>query len=94
MITRSDAAKLRLLRRGAVAAPKTLSLTNGDVWYAKLFLDELAESSNGRVAARLADLLTTLHLDDPTLFAPAGRAAVLAKAMQVTVIVAGATASP
>jgi hypothetical protein len=94
VINRSDAAKLRLLRRGPVGAPKMLSLTNGDVWYAKLFLDELAEWSNGRVAARLAELLTTLHKDDPTLFVPADRAAELAKIMQVTVTVAGATASP
>lgn len=57
VITRSDAAKLRLLRRGYVNAPKVLSLTNGDVWYAKLFLDELATWGNDRVATRLARLL-------------------------------------
>lgn len=40
VITRSDAAKLRLLRRGAVDGHKVLQLTNGDVWYVKLFLDD------------------------------------------------------
>lgn len=95
VITRSDAAKLRLLRRGHVDAPKTLSLTNGDVWYAKLFLDELAEWSNGRVATRLEGLLTTIHQDDQTLFVPAERASAVAKAMRrVQITVAGATASP
>lgn len=94
VITRSDAAKLRLLRRASVQAPKTLKLTNGDVWYVKLFLDELSEWSNGRVAARLGALLTTLHQDDPSLFAPAERASQLAQLMRVTVTVAGSTASP
>jgi hypothetical protein len=93
VITRSDAAKLRLLRRGVVNAPSVLSLTNGDVWYAKLFLDELASWGNGRVATRLEELLTLLHQDDPTLFVPAQRAADLAKVMRVNVTVAGATAS-
>lgn len=94
VITRSDAAKLRLLRRGHVDAPRVLSLTNGDVWYAKLFLDELASWSNGRVADRLAELLTLLHHGDSTLFVPADRAVELAKIMQVSVTIAGATASP
>jgi hypothetical protein len=94
VITRSDAAKLRLLRRGIVAAPTVLSLTNVDVRYAKQFLDELAFWSNVRVARRLEELLTLLHQDDPTLFVPAVRAAELAKVMKVAVTVAGATASP
>jgi hypothetical protein len=94
VITRSDAAKLRLLRRGVVNAPRVLSLTNGDVWYAKLFLDELASWGNDRVARRLEELLTLLHTEDPTLFVPAQRAAELAKVMRVNVTVAGATASP
>jgi hypothetical protein len=94
VITLSDAAKLRLLRRGYVNAPKVLSLTNGDVWYAKLFLDELAAWSNERVATRLAELLTLLHQDDPTLFVPAERAAELAKVMGIPVKIAGAAASP
>lgn len=93
VITRSDAAKLRLLRRGVVAAPRVLSLTKGDVWYAKLFLDELATWGNERVATRLAELLTDLHKDDSTLFVPAQRAAELANVMRVTVTIAGATAS-
>jgi hypothetical protein len=63
------------------------------VWYAKLFLDELASWGNGRVATRLEELLTLLHQDDPTLFVPAQRAADLAKVMRVNVTVAGATAS-
>lgn len=94
VITRSDAAKLRLLRRATVDAPKVLSLTNGDVWYVKLFLDDLAGWSNGRVAQELAGLLTSLHQDDPTLFVPAERATALASVMKVQVTVAGVTASP
>lgn len=92
VITKSDAAKLRLLRRGPVEGPKVLELTNGDVWYAKLFLDDLAQWSNGRVATRLAEVLTARHADDPSLFVPQERADDVARVFRVKVTVAGATA--
>lgn len=60
VITHSDAAKLRLLRRGIVDGHKILQLTNGDVWYVKLFLDDLASWTNARVAARLAQVLSRI----------------------------------
>lgn len=68
VITRSDAAKLRLLCREQIDGPRRLELTNGDVWYIKLFLDDLSTWANRRIAARLADLLTKIHQDDNTLF--------------------------
>ncbi|MBK7539420.1 MAG: hypothetical protein IPI49_29485 [Myxococcales bacterium] len=91
-ITRSDAAKLRLLVRYAVDAPKMLNLSNGDVWYAKLFLDELVTWANRRVAERLGELLTTIHQGDPSLFDPGERASQLARMMKVSVTVASVTA--
>ncbi|WP_437915423.1 hypothetical protein WME73_08950 [Sorangium sp. So ce302] len=94
MITQSDGAKLRLLVKAAVAAPSVLSPTGADVWYVKLFLDETTEWANGRVAARVAQLLTTLHIGDPTLFVPQQRADALAKLFRVQVTVAGATGNP
>jgi hypothetical protein len=94
VITKSDAAKLRLLRRGPVAAPKMLQLTHSDVFCAKGFLDDLAQWSNGRVAARLAEVLTARHADDASLFAPQDRADGVAKVFQIDVIVAGAPGTP
>lgn len=94
VITKSDAAKLRLLRRGSVEAPKVLQLTNGDVWYAKLFLDDLANWSNGRVAARLADVLTARHTDDNSLFVPQERADAVAKVFRLSVTIAAALGTP
>jgi hypothetical protein len=94
VITKSDAAKLRLLRRGPVEAPKVLSLTNGDVWYAKLFLDDLTRWENGRVASRLAEVLTARHADDASLFMPQTRADAVAKTFRVSVTIAEAVGTP
>lgn len=94
MITRSDAAKLRLLRRGAVDGHKLLQLTNGDVWYVKLFLEDLAAWANARIAARLADVLTAIHTDDSTLFAPAEVADRLAQIFREKINLAGAVGTP
>ena len=89
MVTRSDAAKLRLLTKGPVDAPKILSPRGPDVWYAKNFLDDATETANGRVGDA-ATLLTELHTSDTTLFAPQARADELAKQFRVPVTVAGA----
>jgi len=94
VITRSDAAKLRLLRRGAVDGHKVLQLTSGDVWYVKLFLDDLASWANARIAARLAEVLATIHADDNTLFAPSGVADSLAQVFRETITLAGASGTP
>ena len=94
VITRSDAAKLRLLRRGAVDGHKVLQLTHGDVWYVKLFLDDLAAWANTRIAVRLADVLSALHADDSTLFDPAEVADALAQLFRESVVVAGSTGTP
>ncbi len=94
VITRSDAAKLRLLRRGAVDGHKTLQLTNGDVWYVKLFLDDLASWAKARIAARLAEVLTKIHADDSTLFVPSDAADTLAQLFRENVEVAGAVGTP
>lgn len=71
-----------------------LSPTEGDVWYAKLFLDQTTEWANGRVAARIAALLTTLHAGDPTLFVAQDRANQLAKLFRLQVTVATAVGNP
>lgn len=92
VITASDALKLRLLTRQPVAENHVLWPTHGDVWYVKLWLMETVTSVNAEVATALTDLLTHLHGEDPTLFAPAEEAATLARRFCLTVTVAGATA--
>ena len=94
MITRSDAAKLRLLTRTVIDAPRILTPAGPDVWYAKNFLDQTAEWVNDRVATALSALLTTLHQGDATLFPPQERADEVAKQFRVPVAVAGANAVP
>jgi hypothetical protein len=68
VITQSDAIKLRLMAKQAVSSPRVLRPTRDDLRYLKRFLDEVAELSNKRVGTRLAELLTQIHADDPTLF--------------------------
>jgi hypothetical protein len=70
VITRSDAIKLRLLAKAAVEPLRLLAPTQDDVRYLKRFLDETAKQSNDRIGQRLAELLTTIHTDNPILFAP------------------------
>jgi hypothetical protein len=94
VITRSDAAKLRLLRRGAVDGHKMLQLTNGDVWYVKLFLDDLASWANARIAVRLAQVLSTIAADDSTLFTSSDVADELAQLFREKVVVAGTVGTP
>lgn len=94
VITRSDAAKLRLLRRASLDGHKILQLTNGDVWYVKLFLDDLASWANAKIARRLAEVLTEIHADDNTLFASSDVADVLAQLFRENVVVAGALGTP
>lgn len=94
VITRSDAAKLRLLRRSPVQGHKVLQLTNGDVWYVKLFLEDLAAWTNAKIAARLAQVLTTIHADDSTLFAPTEIADRLAQIFREPISLAGAAGTP
>jgi hypothetical protein len=93
-ITRSDAAKLRLLVKANVDAPRVLAPTGADVWYAKNLLDSTAESTNRRVAQEVASLLTTLHGTDPSLFAPQTRADDVARQFRLQATVAGAVGNP
>lgn len=94
VITRSDAAKLRLLRRGHVEAPRVLALTEPDLRDVKLFIDELVDTSNQAVADRLAELLTTIHTRDPTLFDAQQRADKLAEIMKTSVTISGNVSAP
>src|SRR5207245_1035182 len=90
VITQSDAVKLRLWAKEAVASPRVLSPTRDNIRYLKRFLDETAESCNQRIGQRLADLLTTLAAGDPTLFVPQERADALTATFGLPLTVAGA----
>lgn len=89
VITRSDAAKLSLLVRANVNAPRILSPTEQDVRSAKRFLDDTVAWTNNRVAQRLAELLTKIHGDTPSAFQPQERADLVSNQFAVVVTVAG-----
>jgi hypothetical protein len=94
IITQSDAVKLRLWARQPVESPRVLSPTREDIRYLKRFLDETAQSCNTRVGERLAELLTTLHGSDPTLFVPQQKANEVTRTFGSPLTVAGAIGVP
>jgi hypothetical protein len=94
VLTRSDAAKLRLLTKATVESPRVLEITNGDVWYVKLFLDDLVAWVNAKIALRLSEVMTTLHQGDAALFQPAVTAQELAQTLREPVTIAGSQAVP
>jgi len=78
VVTSSDALKFRRLTRSNVPAPAVLSLTNGDIWYAKVFLDETVSWLNERIRDRVCVLMTEIHRLDATSFEPKETAAKVA----------------
>lgn len=94
VITESDAAKLRVLSRAPVEAPRLLVPSRLDVYSVKLYLDETANLINGEVAKRLASLLDTkLRAADPTYDVQA-QVAKLAVAFQCPITMGTVTATP
>ncbi len=94
VVTPSDALKFRLLTRAAVDSPRLLWPTKGDVWYVKLFLDEMVDLINREVGLRLAALLTSLHQDDPSLFAANIKAQEVANLFRLQCAVDAQVATP
>ncbi len=94
VVTEADAVKLRVLAQRRVPAPRVLVPTADDMDCLGRFLRETADRCNTRVAERLADLLSRIHADDPTLVDPAERARYLADTFRVPVTVAGEAAAP
>jgi hypothetical protein len=89
VIARSDAAKLSLLVKGNVDAPRILSPTEPDVRSAKRFLDDTVNWVNHRVAQRLAELLTKIRSDNPSAFDARERADLVANQFTLAVTIAG-----
>lgn len=94
VITESDAAKLRVLSRGPVEAPRLLVPSRLDVYSVKLYLDETAKLINAEVATRLAMLLETkLRAADLGYDVPA-QAKRLAVAFNQPITMGAVTATP
>ncbi len=94
VVTRSDALKFQLLTRRSIGAPRLLWPTHADIWYVKLYLDEIVEEINDEVGARLDELMTTLLADNPGLFDAAEKAQSLANLFRRPSVVAGAHRNP
>lgn len=94
VVTQSDATKLRLLVRKNIDPHKVLSPSRDDLRWLRQFLDDTAKWVNKRVATRLADLLTTIHSDNPGILVPQSVAGALATDLGQTVTIANATGVP
>lgn len=92
VITQSDAVKLRLLVHGPVESRRLLCPMRDDLRCVKRFLDETAQMVNPRVGSRLAELLTLLHAEDPSLFDPQEKANELKQQFNLPLPVAGVAA--
>lgn len=68
VITRSDGIKLRLLLRHDLQTDCVLAPDEADLRYIKQFLSGLAQTTNRRVATRIAWILTELHQQSPGIF--------------------------
>ena len=79
VITRSDAAKLRLLAKKKLSSPRILLPTSDDLRFLQAYLDSQVKDINKRAGERLAAILTVIHASDPTLFAPAEEADAISK---------------
>ena len=71
-----------------------LAPTRDDLRYLKRFLDETADRSNTRIGQRLAELLTTLHAADPTLFLAQDMADAVTRTFGCSLNVAGMAGVP
>ena len=91
VITRSDAAKLRVLARKALPSPSMLEPTWNDVRFLRVYLDQRARDINERVGKRLAVVLTSLHAVNPALFIPQMEADELSAEFAMPLVVAGMT---
>jgi hypothetical protein len=90
VITRSDAAKLRLLAKKKLSSPRILLPTSGDLRFLQTYLERQAEDINKRAGERLAEVLTVVHASDPTLFVPQEEADAISKKFRLPLTVAGA----
>jgi hypothetical protein len=90
VITRSDAAKLRLLAKKKLPSPRVLLPTSDDLRFLEAYLDKQVEDINRRAGERLAEVLTVIHASDPSLFVPREEANLISKEFGFSLTVAGA----
>jgi hypothetical protein len=90
-LTKSDSHRFQLLAKQPVPPDRQLTPTRVDLRHAKRFLWECSRNANERIGHRLAELLTALHSDNPTLFLPQTKATELAQLFGLPLTVAGAT---
>ncbi len=94
VLTRSDAAKLRLLAKKQLPSPRILLTTSDDLRFLQAYLDTQAKDINKRAGERLADILTIILGSDPTLFAPQDEANAISRKFGFPLTVAGAVGLP
>ena len=94
VITHSDSMRFRVLVGGPVSPDRRLFPSTDDLRYVKRFLSETASRTNHRAGTRLAELLTTFHVADPTLFDAQAKANEVSQRLAFSVNINGAAGAP
>lgn len=90
VLTRSDAAKLKVLARRHLESPRLLLAEWDDVRFLRAYLDQRARDINNRIGIRLAEVLTLLLGGNPALFVAQDEANAISARFGVPLTVAGA----
>ena len=75
--------KMQLWAKERVEYARILAPTRKDLNYLKQFIDETAELCNKRIGERLAQLLSTIHTQVPSLLIPQAKANRIASAFRM-----------
>jgi hypothetical protein len=94
VLTGSDSMKLRILTRRPVDQGRILAPTEKDLRYVKRFFSETADDVNRRVGLQLANLLTAIHTESPSLIDPQAKSQALANIFDLSMTIATAHADP
>ena len=89
--SKPDGFEFRLMVEHEIHSPCLLVPTKEDLRYRKRFLDETAQACNEKGGKRLAEVMTTIHGDDPTLFASQAMADRVTMLFGFVLDIAGAT---
>jgi hypothetical protein len=90
VITRSDAAKIKVLSKKQLVSPCRLLPQADDLRFLRAYLDTRAEDLNTKIGTRLGVVLGEIHADNPALFVTQDEANAVSAKFGFSITIAGA----